>query len=254
MFMSILKYNHNHDERGRFAQAGYGQGIEFVSPNVENLPNVRVAQEAINSQRHKDVAEMNVEVDKILGLATAQADGVGAWLDGAEDVVMGRVTGNPSYEMIRLAAAMKGMLADQKAVIPFKVGNGPDSLYQVKVAHTDLPKIHEELVGMGLENHTLVPHGDHTDVYLFDPGTQMQAQVTAAGEHYGKGTTRWRGHGEFLGSWSDRTEGRQAYQAVIDGALRGGDRKGQWDRLYSGWRKAHPALKAEGFGLTLIGG
>src|SRR5512141_1754672 len=245
MFLHILKFNPYHDEHGRFTYAGHGQGIEFVSPNVDNLPNVRVAQEAIGSLRHREVVAANAEVDRILGLTVEQSDGVGAWFDGAEDTVMARVRGDPSYDTLRLAAAMKGVLADQKAVIPCKVTkDGPDSLYQVKVGHTDLPKIHDELVAMGLENNTLIPHGDHTDVYLFDPGTQMEAHVNSAGEHYGQRPTRWRGNGEFLGSENDRTEGRQKYQETID-ALLGSDRKGPWDRLYSRWRETHPVLKEE---------
>ena len=236
------KYNPNHDERGRFAVAGYGQGVEFVSPNINEGLDINRARDAVTDFRHQEVLAIAGEVDALLGLRTKHESGVGAWSDGAENTLLGRVYGNPTYEQIKLSAAMKGMLADQKAVIPFKVGDGPDSLYKIKMPAAGMGVIHDNLSKVGLEFHTIVQHKDHTDVYVFDPGTQLKEKVQEAGAKHGTEISQWRGNGEFLGSWDSRQEGRDTYEAVIDAHL-GQDRRGAWDRLYSGWRKTHAVLK-----------
>ena len=241
---TILKFNPNHDPKdGRFTSGqNSGQGLEFVSPNIEEGLNVSTAESAWGSQRHVEVVRAADEIDQMLGLSSKHTSAVGAWSDGAENTVLSRIYGNPTYEQIKLSAAMKGMLADQKAVIPFKVDrNGKDSMYQIKMQATDLNKIHEELISAGLEFHTMVPHNGHTDVYVFDPGTELQQKVEEAGAKHGA-ISQWRGNGEFLGSWSDRQEGRDAYQAVIDKNL-GPNQRGQWDRIHSGWRRTHPVSK-----------
>jgi len=237
------KFNPNHDERGRFTVAGNGQGVSFVSPNVDEGMDVKGAEGAVRAARHQDVVAIATEVDALLDLRSKHESGVGAWSDGAENTMLGRVYGNASYDQIRLSAAMKGMLADQKAVIPFKVEkDGPDSMYKVKVSDTDLKSVHAKFSEAGLEFHTMVPHSGHTDVYVFDPGTQLKKQVQEAGARHGIEISQWRGRGEFLGSWDTRQEGRDAYQAVIDAHL-GQDRRGAWDRLHSRWRQSHPVVK-----------
>ena len=243
--MRVQKFNANHDERGRFAVAGYGQGIEFVSPNVAEGLDVSRALGESKATRHLDVMAISRQVDVLLGLRTKHESGVGAWSDGAENTMLGRVYGNPSYDDIKLSAAMKGLLADQKAVIPFKVEKGgPDSMYKIKVADTDLEQVHDTFSREGLEFHTMVPHNGHTDVYVFDPGTVLKDKVKSAGDKHGTEVSQWRGRGEFLGSWDTRSEGRAAYEAEISANL-GQDRRGQWDRLYSRWRQTYPALKGE---------
>jgi hypothetical protein len=201
------------------------------------------AQGALGTARHQDVLALATEVDALLGLRSKHDSGVGAWSDGAENTLLGRVYGNVPYDHLRLSAAMKGMLADQKAVIPFKVEKGgPDSMYKIKVSDTDMKSVHTKMSEAGLEFHTMVPHSGHTDVYVFDPGSELTTKVQQAGARHGIEISQWRGRGEFLGSWDTRQEGRDAYQAVIDAHL-GQDRRGQWDRLHSRWRQSHPVVK-----------
>ena len=248
----VLKFDPSQprDAHGRWTNGG-GQGIEFVSPNVREGLDMRGAQSAMAGQRHQDVLEAAQEVDRILGMRSVHTSAIGAWADGAEDTLMDRVYGNPSYDALRLSAAMKGMLADQKAVIPFKVDpKGKDSLFKIKVAGSDPITIHDNMLAAGLENHTLVHHGDHTDVYVFDPGTALEQQVKDAGDKHGTEVSQWRGQGEFLGSWDSREEGRTAYQEVINRHL-GPDREGQWNGLYRRWREKYAIVKAEGYAQIL---
>lgn len=239
------KFNPNHDEHGRFATAGAGQGIEFISPNVEEGLHIPEAVKELGSSRQEEVTKAFQQVDAILGLKASYRPVVGAWADGAENSVLSRITGNPTYAQLQTSAAMKGMMADQKAVVPFKVtATGPDVMYRVTVPHTNVEQAHDELSKLGMEFHTLSIRDNHINAFVYDQGGQLSAQAQKAGEFYGTQVSKWHGQGEFLGSWDSRTEGRETYQKVIDANI-GPDQRGQWDRVYSDWRQTHPALKSQ---------
>lgn len=240
-FDRVLKFNPYHDEKGRFSSSG--EGMEMVSPNVEEGLNLQQASQALTSQRQSEVMEAFRGVDKILGLKAEYQSIIGAWADGAENSVMSRIGGNPSYEQLKLSAAMKGMLADQKAVIPFKsFKGGPDTMYRVSMPHTNLQQATEELNKLGLEFHSLKIRNGGIDAFIFDQGSQLNDTVQKASDFYGTQATKWHGQGEFFGSWGTRQEGRDIYQKQIEAHL-GPDQLNAWNRLYSDWRKTHAVAK-----------
>ncbi len=96
------------------------------------------------------------EVDQGLGIAARDQSAIGAWADGAENAVM-TVTAGADMAKLRLAGAMKGALANQKAVLVCNENpNGKGVLYRFR-ATGDLAMINRQLVADGIAFHTLVP-------------------------------------------------------------------------------------------------
>lgn len=231
------------DERGRWAESDSGMvsGAEMVSPNVKENLDFDQALEEMKGSRQREILAKAQEVDALLGLSIEQQPALGAWSDGAENSIVGTVSGRATYEQIELSAAMKGMLADQKAVIPFHVEpNGKDAMYRFDAPSSDLRAVHDQLMKDGIEYHTLQPVDHSIRVWVFDKGTEIPDKVRAAGERYGKQVEVWQGRGEFVGG-DTRDAGRAVYQSIIERSLEP-DRRGQWQRLYGSWRETHPVL------------
>jgi GNAT superfamily N-acetyltransferase len=243
------------DENGRWTDSGGGDaggdagepsGIEMVSPNVRENLDFEQAHAAMGSARQRAVMAVAHEVDDIVGLDTTQHEALGAWKDGAENSILVQVRSPASYDEIAVSAAMKGMLADQKAVIPFRVEKGgPDTMYRMDVEgdESDLRRVHDELEHIGIENHTLEVTGAGLRVWVFDQGTAMRDTMQRAGETYGVKVAAWKGRGEFLGG-DTRAEGRAAYDRIIRRVL-GHDGQRRWEGLYRRWRETHPEVKAQ---------
>lgn len=258
---SLQKYSDDQprDDHGRWTDAGGGggsvgepdkpSGVEMVSPNVHENLTFDQALHALDSERAHEVLNESRQVDKILAIPSEHDPAIGAWSDGAENSIIATITGRTTFDMIEASAAMKGMIADQKAVIPFHVEeNGPDSMYRFTTPTGDLHAVHDALEKMGIEYHTLQPEGKGIRVWVFDQGSGIADKVVSAGVKYGQQVEVWHGRGEFLGG-DTRDEGRNAYQRVIDRTL-GPDQKRQWEGLYRGWRETHPVLHAYAEALT----
>ena len=103
---------------GQWASSGGGGGAAFVSPNVEQT-TFEGAQKGLASYRQYALQEAADEIDAELGLESTHANIIGAWADGAENSVLSEIK-NPDWDTLKTSGAMKGFLADQKAVLLFK--------------------------------------------------------------------------------------------------------------------------------------
>jgi ADP-Ribosyltransferase in polyvalent proteins len=250
-FSELFKYDPNQarDLRGRWTDGSMG-GLQMVSPNVLENMGFDDAVRAMGEPRSKEVLQASQEVDGIVGLNIRHFPALGAWSDGAENSLLCRVEPPATYDEIKVSAAMKGMLADQKAVIPFRVEEGgPDSMYSMTVNSSDLKQLNKELVGMGIEYHTLEPTGSSTNVWVFDQGSELRDKIREAAGKYDAQPKVWRGRGEILGSFESRTEGREAYEETIARTL-GPDKRGRWEGFYNRWRTTHEVLKTALRGLA----
>jgi hypothetical protein len=151
---SVLKYSPDQprDEHGRWTT---GEGLTFVPPNTGHL-DIRTAFHALSSQRHEAMVVAGRDIDTSLGVHSETHSGIGAWKNGAEDTTISIVHG-ATWNKIRAIAAMKGYIAEQKAVLAFqKTEKGTDFLANF---HTEgsLEEIYQKLINLGVENHTLVP-------------------------------------------------------------------------------------------------
>lgn len=240
---SVTKFNPYHDENGRFTTSDGAatraprdvRGVEMVSPNVQEGLHIDQALAALKSDRHQKLMADADKIDQLVGIHGTHAGAIGAWADGAENTIIEKIGGHPTFDQIRTSAAMKGLIAEQKAVLPFQVDrHGKDALYRLSVASSDLKQLHQGLIKQGIDFHTLEPTDKGANVWVYDPGNKLGDKVAKVGDYYDTQIDKWRGHGEFLGSWDSREEGAKAYQATIDKNL-GSDKLRSWSGIRDGW-------------------
>lgn len=236
-FAEVFKYNDNHDERGRFST---GDGVGFASPQTKEGLKFHDAQRELTGEHHQALAQAFKDVDSLLDINAKTSSALGAWSDGAEDSTVTRFQHGVDYETLKTSMAMKGLLANQKAVVVFKRDeSGPNSMFYTDVKGTDYNTLHDQLLKAGVDFHTIVPTSHGARVYSFDSsddGAGAAPFAKFAKDHNVKARVI-HGHGEFLGSWTSRDEGRQAYEkqiAAFFGQRRNrGGLKRRWTRLHA---------------------
>lgn len=252
-----FKFNTNHDPaNGRFT---FGSGLGFVSPQTREGLDFDEATRQVDEAEHRAMLERFRAVDEMLGLDTAKTtDAVGAWSDGAENSSVSRYGEGVDYPTLKTSLAMKGLLARQKAVVAFKADpNGKQAMYYTDIATRDYEQLHRDLLQSGVEYHTIAPTARGARVYSFDSsddGAGASAFNTFIRSYHVKARVL-HGHGEFVGSWTDRDEGRKAYETEIAAflgqrGLRRGRLAERWRRLQSdaGVQKLDPGLMFDGDG------
>jgi hypothetical protein len=237
--------NHADQARGPAGQTGAGRwaganehGEEFVSPNVGKL-DFHDAVAGMKSARQRALLIAGNEIDRRLGLHGMSKSVVGAWSDGAENSVMTQTTGD-DFEHLRVAAAMKGYLADQKAVLAFDENpRGNAWLYTFK-AKGSLEDIHHMLLNDGLHFHTLEPASGGAIVHIVDMEGTAQGAVAKAAQSYGSRVIARRGDTAFIGTTMEygtdaeqRADAKLAYGRLIESS---GVRRAKaiWQAISSG--------------------
>ena len=233
VYKQVLKFNKCHDPKtGKFCT---GPGFGFVSPSTEeNSISPSVAAERTHSDLQERFLEVSRKIDSLVGLRSNIVSAVGAWADGAENTTMTTYEG-ARYAEIRVASAMKGLLGLQKAVIPFQSSKrGKARLFSFSLPVNDPSVVNEFLVRNGVGFHTLVPQGTNTEVVVFsqEADRKLSHYINIAAKAGGSKVRKYRGDGEFLGSWDSRDEGRAVYEKVIGDYLKDKPAKRKmWDTL-----------------------
>ena len=216
-------------------------GVMFVSPNVAEGVTFKDAAGEVQgkpSQRLTVLHKASDDIDRALNIKTRTRAAIGAWADGAEASVMSEVDG-ASFRQLRLAAAMKGYLADQKAVLVFKGrSTGTSVLFHFK-ATGNISAIHNALLEDGVSFHTLVPTEGGADVYVADLDGSAVDAVQKAADRYDGQIDATHGDAEFIGTQKEdgsdreqRDDAREAYASVIGGEGDQGARS-IWKRIHS---------------------
>ena len=237
--MLIEKYSEEEarDERGRWTSGGGGSAtatsvadrtrsmfpaFQMYSPNeAENL-NFDQAYQNLSSPNQQRFVEIGKDIDKQVGLDAQPMNAIGDWSDGAENSVFNVIRNAPSFEAVEYSAAIKGDIANQKAVIPFMVDKtGGDSVYRFHLDQ-DIRQARTSLDKSGIQFRTLIPAAKGVDVAVYDPGSELGDKIEALGQKYGIQVERQRGRGEFLGG-ETREDGHAAYAKVIQ----------SWEQLHS---------------------
>lgn len=227
---TVFKYNPYHDERGRFTSKGKArtvaprvrQGVDFVSPNKGTDMTFGAASDRLRSQEQSLLSRYSAKVNSALGINGTTSNVVGAWADGAENSTVSTFGGEVSYEAIKAAASMKGLLEKQKSVIAFKARRGG----QARMSYLDLPGDmevhHRAMLNAGLEFHTLQPTENGVRAWVFQDksNSETNAKLMAYGKPFGRAPNTWAGDGEFVGSWTSRKEGAAAYRKVLSDYVR----------------------------------
>jgi hypothetical protein len=225
MLISVLKYNPYHGKDGRFAsRAGAasisprkGRGVDFVSPNKGNISYGK-AKERLGSREQSLLTAYSGKINSALGIKGSTANVVGAWADGAENSTVGIYGDDVSYEAIRAAAALKGLLEKQKAVIAFKARPGGKARITEVELLGDMDQHHAQMLDAGIEFHTLQSTAQGTKAWVFqdESSSDLNGLLSSYSKtHDGKLKT-WAGDGEFIGSWDSRSDGAKAYRAELN--------------------------------------
>jgi len=225
----ILKFNPFHDEAGRFASRG---ATTFVSPNVLEGTSVTQGAAKTHSYEQRKYRDLFNKVDDLIGLKGVSKSALGAWSDGGENSIGTEYTG-ADYRAVQASAAMKGLLAQQKAVVTYRTqAGGPSRMHKISgVPISDPDMLSRALVEGGVPHHTLIrsKSGKGYDIHVFEEnkGVRLNNRILRFAESFGVEATHTDGRGSFVGSWGSREEGRKKYEKVINSYL-----------------KDHPAKKA----------
>jgi hypothetical protein len=209
---------------GQWTKGGGGGASEFVSPNI-GQGGINEAVQGLKSDRQKALQKASSDIDHAFGIKGERHDAIGAWSDGAEHTIVTSIGGNENWDKLRVSAAMKGHLADQKAVLIFKQDDaGKSALYRMHVPEGDVLKLHENLIKDGLAFHTIVPHtaGGGADVIVADLDGSAHDAMAKAAERYNADVSYEDGQAEFIGTTKEdgtdreqRDDARRAYEEVI---------------------------------------
>jgi thioredoxin reductase len=223
---------HPRDDHGRWSSGGNGSAsasatataarparsmfpaFQMYSPNeAENL-NFEQAYKNLSSPDQQRFVEIGRDIDRQVGLDAQPMNAVGDWSDGAENSVFNVIQNAPNFEAVEYSAAVKGDIANQKAVIPFLVDkNGGDSVYRFHLDQ-DIRDARGTLDQAGIQFRTLIPAAKGVDVAVYDPGSALGDKIGALAEQHDLTIEQQRGRGEFLGG-DTREDGHNAYARVI---------------------------------------
>ena len=233
-------------EGGKFTGSEAGQGGEsgtygFVSPNVKNLSIEQAAGKlGASSKRTRALAQVAHDINQRLGLRARNSSVIGAWADGAENSMLFQMAGDDP-ELERVALAMQGYIADQKAVLHFRPhADGKEWMARFSM-RGDSPAIHRDLSTRGIAFHTLRPTSEGTVVYVYGDNQDLLEKVGAAARAHSAKFAVALGTGEFIGTKLDtgsdrqqRDDARRAYAEVIHASRRRG--VGHiWEELRDRW-------------------
>ena len=196
---------------------------EFVSPNdLEEPLDLQGAVADLRSPRQAQLRDFSNRVHEAFGMqGSTVTDAIGDWADGAEPTTVTEHNDpNLSYEDIKVMAALKGALRNQKAVIPFKVdGKGEQFLYDFFIPEQSIQEARATLAEAGIEFRTLIEQNGGTRVLIFDAeGSSFDAFADLITKNNYEFEFN-NGSGEFLGSWDSREAGKEVYTRTIEGEI-----------------------------------
>ena len=199
----------------------YGEkpsAFQFISPNIQENTTRAWAKKQLTGERQAMMRSVFDDIDNEVGVIGKQYNGIGDWSDGAENTVYKEIFKDTPYEQNRYSAALKGLAADQKAVIPFNVDkNGPNRLYIIKPKEKSIDKLAKLLDNEGIQFRTFVKKNGEMNIVIFDEDGSLLKNTIQFNKKYGRKSKpkAVRGRGEFLGSFTSRAEGRREYRRVI---------------------------------------
>ena len=140
----------------------------------------------------------------------------GDYSDGVEDSVVSYYDVEDP-ERLRYAAAQKGLIASQKAVLLFHTdSDGPDMGWNLLFNTGDVGFVCRTLDNAGIENRSIKTSDDKTGVIVIDIGSELVDNVIGLKEVLGGdlSVTAVNGRGEFIGA-DTRQKARVEFGKVI---------------------------------------
>lgn len=228
-----------------------GPASMFVSPNVDSGLTLDDAINNLDGPRQTAVMDANDRINNLLGLEGDQQSVVGAWTDGAENSVAMDIPSGTDYDTLRAAAAMKGEIGDQKAVLLFQSGEGSQALSQFTL-DGNMQDVHDMLLKSGIDQHTLQDLGDgKIGVTVLSTDQQGLEALNDFGAANDITIDTRLGRGEFIGtSLTDgadavqRADAINQYESIIRNYLadQPADIESGWDRILADWNSVKTTL------------
>ena len=195
-------------------------------------------------------------IDKALGITSENHPAIGAWADGAENSMM-VVSPGASTAQIRAASAMKGYIADQKAVLvfhPSHTGRNFLASFDVEGKAVDL---HEQLLKEGLSFHTLQPVGEGafasmSSLRTMRPSTRSTKASVGVRCHPGvcheatansSAPRRKMGQIESNAMTQENNTNKSSETIADSGALEGQDIGKTWDEIRDHWSESEASAE-----------
>ncbi|MFM2124320.1 MAG: hypothetical protein RL328_771 [Acidobacteriota bacterium] len=202
----------------------------MASPSITDIDYSRAKRNLTSANQ----ARFKSQVTDYAPEATVY-DAVGDWADGAENSVAAIFEGSRSTEELEELAAKAGLAGDQKAVLWWTTDpKGKDAIHRVIWPKgVSMDDARQAMIDVGLENRTLIQTPDGIQGFVFDQGQQNINKIEELHEHSTEPALESESAtGDFLGSWTSRTEGRRAYRRVLGSTpqTEAGD-GGQGDRV-----------------------
>lgn len=194
--------------------------FSFVSPNIEENLSPEMVVKNMTSQRHTYIRKLAQEIDGKMGFNSKILNAAGFWGDGQENTLFTLYKDIDNYEDLLYNVALKGLMSDQKAVIPFLIDeNGLDSLYVISFGNESEIEAEKKLTHFGIEYKTIFKANGKTMAAVFDKESGLGETINNF-KQYADSITSYKGRGEFLGNkntWdeSTRAEARRIYRGVI---------------------------------------
>jgi hypothetical protein len=185
----------------------------MVSPNISDIQ----LQRAVKNLDSPEQGRMKAMAREAAPDAEVH-DAVGDWADGAENSMAILFKDAKDQADLERISAKLGLAADQKAVLWWKADTaGKDAIHQVSwTKGTTLDQARQSLIDAGIENRTLVKTPDGFRAILFDQGRQLLNKLeTLQDNELITDVSSHNATGDFLGSWTSRTEGRRAYRSIL---------------------------------------
>jgi hypothetical protein len=196
-----------------------GNSWTGYSPNVDEGLSLPQAYARLHSANQKAFKDISRDILNTAGIKNYEMhDVLGNWTDGAENGLFHVLRDPVDPELSKYVAAWHGLLGNQKQVLHFVAGDGPDSFYQLFLPTTSAADVSAALDKFGIPFRALMPRRDGTLVAIYDEKKRLRPNVQALAEHYNATVREARGRGEFLGdpAGSSRTKARAEYRSVIN--------------------------------------
>lgn len=187
--------------------------FEFYSPNTMDL-DYDTARANLNTDNHKYYKDIAQDINKKLGINADMMDAIGdtsKW--GADNSIVERINGEIDPELLTYAAAWKGLLGNQKAVLTFIPGQGEDSLY-MGIIPDEEHNVRAVLDRFHIYDRTLTPTPEGILVQAFDPKSKKLKMINRVGEFYDTTFQAYKGLGIFQGG-ETREAARDNYLKTI---------------------------------------
>jgi hypothetical protein len=195
--------------------SGTAEAYALFSPNQEENLSFEEAAHRLGSESQQQLKVIAADVVKQAGLKGERpVNAIGDWSDGAENSIIEPIRGEVNPDALKYAAAYIGAIANQKAVLTFTTGDGPDSVFRMHVNGTSGGKLRESLDKHGIEFRTLVPTHTGYDVVVVDLGRQLTNNIEGFADEHGIQVKEGRGTAEFIGGES-RDGAAKEYDRII---------------------------------------